>query len=215
MKLLEKLTDEEVDEMILETDVDDTQCSEQIVDVPVPQIAQRIVEVVAAFHGSESQSESLYRSSTCQDTRTQSGGEDRQRFKQQVANAQDAKSVSRHDPAVNRRTSRKLSGGQAVRDHQEHRAQQKISLVSKQGRTRSSASTSDKLAVVSSVIQSPDPQDSAEYEAWSRQRSDRQRSISLTSTSRFLRNSISTTRSMCQRRYKRKVPTAQTVHREQ
>ena len=34
MKLIEKLTDERVDEMILETDVDDTQRSE--VDVPVP-----------------------------------------------------------------------------------------------------------------------------------------------------------------------------------
>ena len=59
MKLIEKLTDEEVDEMILETDVDDTQCSEHNVDVPVPQIAERIVEVVTAFHGSESQNESL------------------------------------------------------------------------------------------------------------------------------------------------------------
>ena len=102
MKLLEKLIDEEVDEMILETDVDDTQCSEQIVDVPVSQIAERIVEVVTAFHGSDSQNESLNRSSTCQDT--QSGGEDRQKFSnlpQQVANAQDAKIVSRHDPAGN------------------------------------------------------------------------------------------------------------------
>ena len=54
--------------MISETDVDDTQCSEQIVDVPVPQIAESIVEVVTAFHGSESQSESLHRSSTCRDT---------------------------------------------------------------------------------------------------------------------------------------------------
>ena len=78
MKLLEKLTDEEVDEMILETHIDDTQCSEQIVDIPVRQIAGRIVEVVAAFHGSESQNESLYRSSTCRDTH--SGGEYRQRF---------------------------------------------------------------------------------------------------------------------------------------
>ena len=94
-----KLTDEEVDELIPETDVDDTQCSEQIVDAPVPQIADRIVEVVTAFHGSEAQSESLHRSSTCQDT--QSEGEDRQRFKQQVTNAQDAKIVSRHHPAAN------------------------------------------------------------------------------------------------------------------
>ena len=68
MKFAEKLTDEEVDAMILETDVDDTQCSEQIVDVPVPQIADRTVEVVTAFHWSESQIESLYTSSTCQDT---------------------------------------------------------------------------------------------------------------------------------------------------
>ena len=58
MKLLEKPSDEDVDEMILETDVDDTECSEQIVDVPVPQIAERIVEVVSASHGSESQNES-------------------------------------------------------------------------------------------------------------------------------------------------------------
>ena len=70
MKLIEKLTDEEVDEMILETDVDVTQCSEQIVDIPVLQIAERIVEVVTAFHRRESQNESLYRSSTCQNTHT-------------------------------------------------------------------------------------------------------------------------------------------------
>ena len=80
MKLVEKLTDEEVDEMILETDVDDTRRPQQLFDVPVPQIAEKIVDVVTAFHGSESQNESLYRSSTCQDTHTQSGGEDHQRF---------------------------------------------------------------------------------------------------------------------------------------
>ena len=51
MKLIWKLIDEEVHDMIPETDVDDTQCSEQIVDVPVPQIAERIVEVVTAFTG--------------------------------------------------------------------------------------------------------------------------------------------------------------------
>ena len=79
MKLIKKRTDEEVDEMILETDVDDTQCSEQLFDVPVPHIAERIVEVVTAFHRSESQNESLHRSSTCQDTH-KSGGEDPQRF---------------------------------------------------------------------------------------------------------------------------------------
>ena len=66
--------------MILETDIDDTQCSEHIVDMSVLQIAARIVELVTAFHRSESQNESLYRSSTCQNTQTQSDGEDRQRF---------------------------------------------------------------------------------------------------------------------------------------
>ena len=64
MKLLE-LTDVEVDEMILVTNVDESQCFEQIVDVPVPQIAERIVEVVTALHRSESQNESWYRSSCC------------------------------------------------------------------------------------------------------------------------------------------------------
>ena len=52
----------------MKTDVDDTQCTEQIVDVPVPQIAERIMEVVTAFHRSEPQNDSLHRSSTCQDT---------------------------------------------------------------------------------------------------------------------------------------------------
>ena len=56
MKLLEKLTDEEID----------TQCSEQIVDVL--QIAERIVEAVTTLHRSESQNESLHKSSTCQDS---------------------------------------------------------------------------------------------------------------------------------------------------
>ena len=42
---------------------------------------------------------------------------------QQVAHARSAKIVSRHEPSVNHCTSRKLSGGEAVRDHQEHRAE--------------------------------------------------------------------------------------------
>ena len=102
MKLTEKLTDEEVDEMILQTDVDDTQCSQQIVDVPVPQMADRIVEVVTALHGSESPERAIAQIVNMSRD-TQSGGEDRQRFcpPQQVANAQDAKIVSRQDPAVN------------------------------------------------------------------------------------------------------------------
>ena len=63
-KLIQKLTDEEVDEMILETDVDETHCFQQLADVPGPRIAERIVEVVTAFHRSESQNESWHRSST-------------------------------------------------------------------------------------------------------------------------------------------------------
>ena len=50
-KLIEKLTDEEVDEMILETDVDETLSTQQLVGVPVPQIAERIVEVVTHSKG--------------------------------------------------------------------------------------------------------------------------------------------------------------------
>ena len=68
--------------------------------------------------------------------------------------------------------------------------------------SRSRASTFDKSAVVPIEIQSPDPQDSAEYDAWIRQRFDRQSSVNLTSTSRFLRSSTSTKRSMRQRCYK-------------
>ena len=93
MKLLEKLTDEEVDEMILETDVDDTQCSEQIVDVPVAQIAERIVEVVTNIPRGRipergrctDRPDHTPTTSRCTDrqhvrTHTQSDGEDRQRF---------------------------------------------------------------------------------------------------------------------------------------
>ena len=95
MKLIEKLIVEEVGEMILETGVDDTRCSEQIVAVPVPRIAERIVAVVT-------------RTSRCSDrqrvrthTRWWSKSSKILNLPQQVANAQDAKMVSRHDPAVN------------------------------------------------------------------------------------------------------------------
>ena len=88
MKLTEKHTDEEFDEMIAETDVDDTQCSLKIVDVPVPQIAERIVEVVTA-HRSYTHAKCWRRSSKILS------------LPQQVANAQDAKIVSKQDPAVN------------------------------------------------------------------------------------------------------------------
>ena len=103
MKLIEKLTDEEIDEMFLETDVYETHCPQQLFDVPVSQIAERIVDVVTAFHGSESQKESLHRLSTCQDTPTKwwRRSSNILSLPQQVANAQDAKIVSRHDPAVN------------------------------------------------------------------------------------------------------------------
>ena len=97
--------------------------------------------------------------------------------------------------------------------------QQKINEVSKQKRrTRSRASTSDKLAEVLSVVQSPDPHDSAEYEAWIRQRSDRQRSTRSTNFDKHVE--------ILEEQYidkeidvavmlQKKVPTTQTVHREQ
>ena len=96
-----------------------TQCSEQIVDVPVPQIAERIVEVVTAFHRSESQNDSLHRSSTCQDTHTNWWRRSSKilNLPQQVANPQDAKIVSRHDTAQRKNPI----------------VQQKINQVSKQG----------------------------------------------------------------------------------
>ena len=101
MKLSERLTDEEVDELIPVIDVDDRQCSEQIVDVPVSQIADTIVEVVTAFHGSESQNEPPHRSSTCRHTQWWRRWSKILNLPQQVANAQDAKVVSMQDPAVN------------------------------------------------------------------------------------------------------------------
>ena len=103
MKLTEMLTDEEVDELIPETDVDDTQCSERIVDVPNLAIGDRMVEVVTAFHRSESQKESLYRSSTCQTTHKvmENIVKDSQSLAASYELAQDAKFVSGHDPAVN------------------------------------------------------------------------------------------------------------------
>ena len=96
MKLIEKVTDEEVDGMIPETDVDDTQCSEQLVDVSVPQIADRIVEVVTALHGSESHNEPSHRLSTCRDRHTVWWRTSVKILSppQQVANAQDAKKQS-------------------------------------------------------------------------------------------------------------------------
>ena len=59
---------QKVKHIATEIDVDDTQCSEQLADVSVLQIADRIVEVVTAFHGSESQNEPSRRSSTFRPT---------------------------------------------------------------------------------------------------------------------------------------------------
>ena len=55
MKLIEKLTDEEVDEMILETDVDDTRALSR--SWTYQYLRSTIVEVVTALHGSESQND--------------------------------------------------------------------------------------------------------------------------------------------------------------
>ena len=90
MMPIEKLTDEE--KRIISSSL-------QLFEVPVPHI-ERIVEVVTTFHGSESNNESLHRSSTCQDTH-KVVDMIILNLTQHVANAQDAKIVSRHDPAVN------------------------------------------------------------------------------------------------------------------
>ena len=66
--------------MILVTDVDETHCPQQLFDVPVLQIDEKIVEVITAFHGSEFQNEWSHRSSTRQNRHTQSGGEDQKKF---------------------------------------------------------------------------------------------------------------------------------------
>ena len=76
MKLLEKLTDEDVDEMFLKTDQVDTQCSERswtyqflrsqrgsCPSIPRERIPERVVEQIVNMSG-----------------HTQSGGENRQRF---------------------------------------------------------------------------------------------------------------------------------------
>ena len=127
MKLSEKLTAEEVDEMILETDADDTQCSKQLADVSVPQIANIIVEVVTAFHRSESQNESLYRSSTCQNTHKVMEKIVKDSQSPAASYAQDAKSVSRQDPAANWRTS-----CEQARPASRRHIHEKINHVSKQ-----------------------------------------------------------------------------------
>ena len=94
---------EEVDEMIRETDVDETRCPQQLVEVPVLEITERIVEEVTAFHGSESPNESLHRSSTwpCAHTKWWRRSPKILNLTQLIANAQGSKIVSRQDPAVN------------------------------------------------------------------------------------------------------------------
>ena len=79
MKLIEKLTDENVDEMILETDVDDTQCSEQIVDVPVPQ-SQKESWKLPQHSTRTNPRTSRYTDRQHVRTTHKSSGEDRQRF---------------------------------------------------------------------------------------------------------------------------------------
>ena len=86
-----------------------------------------------------------------------------------------------------------------------------ITWVSKR-RTRSRANTFDQSAVVPSTIQSPVPQDSAEHEAWIRQRSDRQRSISLTNTRRDSWGAVHRQEINVPDMLQKSSPTAQTVH---
>ena len=69
MKLIEKLTDEEVDEMIPEAGVDDAQCSEQIVGRTSSSDRRKNRGSLSQHStGANPQNESLHRSSTCQDT---------------------------------------------------------------------------------------------------------------------------------------------------
>ena len=113
--------------MILETDVDETQCPQQLVDVPVPQIGERIV----AFHGSES------RTSRCSDR--QHGPDHTQKWrrrsiKDSQSHAASCERTGCKDCLKDRiqqltsceqacPASRELSGGEAVQDHQEHQAE--------------------------------------------------------------------------------------------
>ena len=213
MQLLERLTNEEVDEMILETDVDETHCPQRLVDVPVPQIAERIV----TFHGSESGNVSLHRSSTCHDTHAMWWRRSSKilNLPQQVANSQDAKIVSRHDPAVN---SLELKQSKIIKntvlsknpiDPAQDQSGEQASG------TRSRANTFDKLAVVPSVIQS--------------QRSSRQcrtRSLDPTMIKEAKINQFDKLFEILEEQYidkeidvpgmlPSKVPTAKPVHREQ
>ena len=88
--------------MILETDVDDTLSSEQIVDVPVLQIAERMLEVVTAFHEKRIPERVVVQIVNMSGhTQWWRRSSKILNLQQQVANAQDAKIVSRHDPSVN------------------------------------------------------------------------------------------------------------------
>ena len=74
-------------------------CPQQFFDVLVPQIVERIVEVGEPFHGERIPERVI--GTDPQHVRTHKVVEKILNLTQQVANAQDAKNVSRHDPAVN------------------------------------------------------------------------------------------------------------------
>ena len=139
MKLIEKLADKEMDEMILETDVDETHCPQRFADVPVPQnrgiprerIPERVVIQIVNMS-----------------VHTQSDGEDRQRFAISRSKLRTHRMRRLSQDTIHQRTGervvnkhvqqcRKLSGGEAVQDLQEDRTEnpivlQKINQVSKQ-----------------------------------------------------------------------------------
>ena len=146
--------------MILETDVDETHCPQprgrasssdrrKNRDIPRERILERVVTQIVNMSGH---------------THTQSGGEYDQRSsisRSKLRTHRMQRFVSRHDPAVN---SVEVKQSKIIKNtvlSKNPIVQEKINQVSKEGWTRSRASTFDKLAVVSSVIQSEDPQDSA------------------------------------------------------
>ena len=85
-----------------ETDVGDTQCSEQLADVSVPQIADRIVEVVTDPRERIPERAIAQIVNMSRHTQWWRRSSRILSSPQQVANAQEAKIVSRQDPSVNK-----------------------------------------------------------------------------------------------------------------
>ena len=88
-----------MDEMISETDVDDTQCSEYIVDI-------RPLKLFTTFHHSVCWNEPSHRSSTCKHHKWWRRSSEFLKITQRVENTQDKpQNVSRQEKTANSRTS--------------------------------------------------------------------------------------------------------------